>query len=128
MEEAGPPQPQFDGKRALRSFLITVTDRCTRGWHLAHQLGFIPQTSLSDKLPFYAEAVAQPEVAARLSYKQERFVRLQAACAISPPDTSRIRQRPKRARDAFGPGMVLVVNTVLVWLLFSIDVRNAMLR
>jgi hypothetical protein len=54
MEEAGPPQPQFDGKRALRNFLITVTDRCTRGWHLAHQLGFIPQTSLSDKLPFYA--------------------------------------------------------------------------
>jgi hypothetical protein len=87
-----------------------------------------PLTATTCSLPCCREAVAQPEVAARLSYKQERFVRLQAACAISPPDTSRIRQRPKRARDAFGPGMVLVVNTVLVWLLFSIDVRNAMLR
>lgn len=26
------------------------------------------------------------------------------------------------------PGMVFVVNTVLAWLMFSIDVRNAMLR
>lgn len=26
------------------------------------------------------------------------------------------------------PGMVFVVNSVLAWLMFSIDVRNAMLR
>lgn len=67
-------------------------------------------------------------MAAKLSYKQERAIHLHGVCKATPPDTSRIRPRPKRARDAFGPGMVLVVNTVLVWLMFSIDVRNAMLR
>jgi hypothetical protein len=74
------------------------------------------------------EAVAHPEAAVKLSCKQERACQLRAVCRALPPDTSRIRQRPKRARDAFGAGMVPVVNVVLVWLMFSIDVRNAMLR
>lgn len=74
------------------------------------------------------EAVAHPEVAARPSYRQAQAQALHAVCAAHPPDISRIRPRPKRARDAFGPGMVFVVNTVLAWLLFSIDVRNNMLR
>ena len=67
-------------------------------------------------------------MAAKLSCKQQRAIQLHAVCKANPPDTSRIRQRPKRARDAFGPGMVFVVNSVLAWLMFSIDVRNAMLR
>lgn len=74
------------------------------------------------------EALAHPERAARPSFTQTRAARLHAACAACPPDVSAIRPRPKRARDAFGPGMVLVVNTVLAWLMFSIDVRNSMLR
>lgn len=65
----------------------------------------------------------------RLSTKQSRALQLHSELGRSGarPDTSSIRPRPHRARDAFGPGMVFVVNTVLAWLLFSIDVRNSML-
>ncbi|KAL4452463.1 hypothetical protein ABPG75_008125 [Micractinium tetrahymenae] len=115
-------------QEALRTFLLGAIDRWSQGLGLAQQLGVLPHTSIKNKFPYSKEALAHPEVAARPSYQQERAARLHAACAASPPDVSAIRARPKRARDAFGPGMVFVVNTVLAWLLFSIDVRNNMLR
>jgi hypothetical protein len=128
MDVKEPRAPLSDTNQSLRDFLITVTDRCAQGWHIFHHLGFLPHTAIKDKLPHYREAVAHPEAAVKLSCKQERACQLRAVCRALPPDTSRIRQRPKRARDAFGAGMVPVVNVVLVWLMFSIDVRNAMLR
>ena len=75
------------------------------------------------------QAQAHPEVAARLSTKQAQALQLQSQLRRSGscPASSGIPPRPHRARDAFGPGMVFVVNTVLAWLMFSIDVRNSML-
>lgn len=52
------------------------------------------------------EALAHPERAAKLSGKQEHALQLhnRLLSALTRPDTSGIRPRPKRARDAFGPG------------------------
>ena len=49
------------------------------------------------------------------------------ACSPDPaPSASRLNSGA--APPACLAGMVFVVNTVLAWLMFSIDVRNAMLR
>ena len=165
-----------DARDALRAFLVTVSDRCVAGWHVAHHLGFLPHTSIKNKFPYHKcdggggawepwagftgagravplagagplrlpselpitgwpapsthrrAALAHPELAAKISTKQAHALQLHAACRTAPPAASTIRPRPHRARDAFGPGMVFVVNTVLAWLMFSIDVRNAMLK
>ncbi|KAL4450139.1 hypothetical protein ABPG77_010808 [Micractinium sp. CCAP 211/92] len=120
---------RFSGaQESLRTFLLGAIERWSQGLGLVHQLGVLPHTSIQNKFPYSKEALAHPERAARPSFTQTRAARLHAACAACPPDVSAIRPRPKRARDAFGPGMVLVVNTVLAWLMFSIDVRNSMLR
>ena len=87
-----------------------------------------PPPSPPDLPPFCRAALAHPEIAAKLSTKQAKALELHAACRAAPPAASTIRPRPHRARDAFGPGMVFVVNSVLAWLMFSIDVRNAMLK
>lgn len=46
--------------------------------------------------------------------------------ALAPGPTAFLM--PPVSMRCHSAGMVLVVNTVLAWLMFSIDVRNAMLR
>jgi hypothetical protein len=141
---AEPPSPPvvstgqfelYEGSRvrareSLQAFLLRVIDRCQQGFGTANTLGFLPRTSIANKLKYYKEATVHPQLAARLpgrlSWAQGVHTRVEASGVR--PDTGGIRPRTQHPRDKFGPGMVFVVNTVLAWLMFSIDVRNAMLK
>jgi len=60
MAEAAPPSspPQLaerleQCRQGLRVFLIGVTERWREGVHATHHIGFLPHTSIKNKLPYY---------------------------------------------------------------------------